>query len=241
MVTGTVNADGFGVGWYVDSSDLPGTYHRTTPIWSDPDLPRFGRVVESQTIFAALRNATPGFPVDLPSAPPFVHGRYLFMHNGALQGFARRFRSALLAGIPEAIQATVYGPSDAETMFAMARSRLVDKEDTGPESAAEVLRKALEWVNERVLDVALEKQVQASMNMGITDGQAMVFCRLARGIPANSLYVRSEEDSVWVVSEPLDESGSWQPVAEDTWVIVSATGEVELQPMTGLPPEEEWS
>jgi glutamine amidotransferase len=241
MVTGTVNADGFGVGWYVDSTELPGTYHRATPIWSDPDLPRFGRVVESRSIFAALRNATPGFPVDLPSSPPFVHGRYLFMHNGALQGFARRFRSALLEGIPESIRATLYGPSDAEMMFAMARSRLVEKEDTDAEGAAGVLREALEWVNERVLRVALEKQVQASINMGITDGQAMVLCRLARGIPANSLYVRSDEEAVWVVSEPLDETGTWQQVPEDTWVIVSAAGEVELLPMAGLPPEEEWS
>ena len=72
MVTGRVNADGFGLGWYAEGEALPGTYHHLTPIWSDMDLPRFGRVVRSSRIFAALRNATPGFHLDLQSIAPFT-------------------------------------------------------------------------------------------------------------------------------------------------------------------------
>ncbi len=241
MVTGTVNADGFGVGWYTDSAELPGTYHRLTPIWSDLDLPRFGRVVASDRIFAALRNATPGFPLDLQSVSPFVNGRYLFMHNGALQGFARRFRADLLAGIPRSVQATILGPTDAEMMFALVRSRLLEKEAVQPEESPGFLLSAMEAAIRLVLDLALEKQVQASINMGLTDGQSMVFCRLARGIQANSLYTRGTGAGAWIVSERLDDSDDWEQVPEDSWVVVDASGSLSVKPIEDLPPASSWA
>lgn len=241
MVTGTVNADGFGIGWYAETGGLPGTYHRLTPIWSDLDLPRLGRVVSSGRIVAALRNATPGFPLDLQSISPFVSGRYLFVHDGALQGFARRFRSRLLEGIPEAIQATILGPTDAEMIFALVRSRLEERGEVGPEESPRFLRAAIDSAIRQVIALALEKQVQVSVNIGLTDGQSMVFCRLARGIPANSLYVRSTAEGVWVVSERLDDSDTWERVSKDGWVVVDAAGSVSVSPIEDLPPEASWA
>ena len=241
MVTGTVNADGFGIGWYAGSGELPGSYHRLTPIWSDLDLPRFGRVVQSDRIFAALRNATPGFPLDLQSISPFVNGRYLFMHNGALQGFARRFRGHLLEGIPDSIQATVLGPTDAEMMFALVRHGLMGEEEVSSDESARFLRSAMDAAIRPVLALAADKQVQASINMGLTDGQSMVFCRLARGIEANSLYTRSDGDSAWVVSERLDDSSGWEKVPDDSWIVVDPNGGLSVTPIEDLPPSSTWA
>ena len=36
---GTVNADGFGIGWYAEGDPVPARYRRGLPIWGDPSLP----------------------------------------------------------------------------------------------------------------------------------------------------------------------------------------------------------
>lgn len=240
MVTGTINADGFGFGWYSNEGDRPGTYHRSTPIWSDPDLPRLGRVVRSGCIFAAIRNATPGFAVDLQNVPPFVHRRLLFMHNGAVEGFNRRFRKSLLDHIPEKIQATALGSADSEVLFALIKTHLLQI-GIEPDDGVKILQEAIYFALQTVLDLAGQEKARASLNMGLTDGNSMVFARLARGIDANSLYFRREGGAVWVVSEPLDESKQWQIVPQDSWVMVSRPGNVEIEGITGLPSKKEWS
>ncbi|MFO7768933.1 MAG: hypothetical protein R6W82_08285 [bacterium] len=242
MVTGHVNADGFGVGWYADGIDLPGTYHRSAPIWTDLDLPRFGRAVRSGRVFAGLRNASPGFPADPQSVPPFTAGPFLFMHNGAIQAFTRRMRRSLMERIPDRVAATIQGPSDAEACFGLVRSHLPERgEEDLPESCtAAELGDALVRAVESVLELAAEKRLQASMNMALTNGRGMAFCRTARGIRSNSLYFRKGEGSVWVVSEPLDASGPWERVPDDSLLTLAADGSTRVDPLDGLPEEDRW-
>ncbi|MGH3278154.1 MAG: class II glutamine amidotransferase, partial [Trebonia sp.] len=41
---GTVNADGFGVGWYASGDPVPARYRRGVPMWADTSLPDLARV-----------------------------------------------------------------------------------------------------------------------------------------------------------------------------------------------------
>jgi glutamine amidotransferase len=239
MVTGTINADGFGFGWYSDECDLPGTYHRCTPIWSDPDLPRLGRAVTSSCIMAAVRNATPGFDVNLQNVPPFVHQQLLFMHNGAVEGFHRRFRGPRVAKLPDPILATLHGSADSERIFALVMAYLLDH-NMGRGVGADVLRDALHYAAETVLEIAREDRARASLNMGLSNGRAMAFVRLARGIKSNSLYLRRQPEAVWIASEPLDSSPEWEEVVKDTFVLVDSPTEVTLEKITDLPPRSHW-
>jgi glutamine amidotransferase len=44
MISGTVDADGFGVGWYIPEVDpTPVRYASTAPIWADANLESLGR------------------------------------------------------------------------------------------------------------------------------------------------------------------------------------------------------
>lgn len=242
MVTGHVNADGFGIGWYSEDVDLPAIYRRSAPIWTDLDLPRFGRAVKSRRVFAGLRNASPGFPVDPQSVPPFPAGPFLFIYNGAIQAFTRRLRRPLLERIPDRVAATMVGPTDAEACFGLVRTHLPERgEEELPEACpATELGSALVRTAQIVLELAAEKRLQASMNMAVTNGRAMAFCRTARGIRSNSLYFRKSEGAVWVVSEPLDPSGRWEKVPEDTLLTISADGDTAVTQMEGLPDEDRW-
>src|SRR5450759_613531 len=84
---GTINADGFGIGWLVSGPDSGGTgvvgatadgdgarrarrYRRDGPIWSDASLPDLAASITSGAIVAAVRNATAGMPVTETACAP---------------------------------------------------------------------------------------------------------------------------------------------------------------------------
>src|ERR1700728_4742243 len=84
---GTVNADGFGIGWSAGADPVPARYRRGEPIWGDPSLPDIARVTRSGAVLAAVRSATPGTAAGPAAAAPFGCGPWLFSHNGAAQGW----------------------------------------------------------------------------------------------------------------------------------------------------------
>src|SRR6185437_6621089 len=84
---GTVNADGFGIGWYADGDPVPARYRRGTPIWGDLSLPDLARVTRSRAVLAAVRSATEGMAAGERAAAPFAEDRWLFSHNGRLDGW----------------------------------------------------------------------------------------------------------------------------------------------------------
>src|SRR4051794_27662016 len=62
---GTVNPDGFGVGWWqLDVRDDPARYRSARPIWSDASFASVAGVVRAGAVVAAVRSATPPLPVE---------------------------------------------------------------------------------------------------------------------------------------------------------------------------------
>ena len=85
----TTNGDGFGLGWYVAGmDDAPGRYRSVEPAWNDANLRDLARHVESPLFLAHIRAAI-GSPVQQTNCHPYRHGRWLFVHNGFLNGFKR--------------------------------------------------------------------------------------------------------------------------------------------------------
>jgi gamma-glutamyl hercynylcysteine S-oxide hydrolase len=84
---GTVNADGFGIGWYAAADPVPARYRRAVPIWGDLSLPDIARVTRSGAVLAAVRSATEGTALGEAAAAPFGYGPWLFSHNGLLDGW----------------------------------------------------------------------------------------------------------------------------------------------------------
>ncbi len=84
---GAINADGFGVGWYPDGEAEPARYRQSMPIWADESFLDVARLTSAGALLAAVRNATPGTAGGAAAVPPFRHGRWLFSHNGAVDGW----------------------------------------------------------------------------------------------------------------------------------------------------------
>jgi glutamine amidotransferase len=54
MITGTVNVDGFGVGWYVPEVDpTPVRFVSAAPMWADPNFDALGAKYSASCALAA--------------------------------------------------------------------------------------------------------------------------------------------------------------------------------------------
>jgi gamma-glutamyl hercynylcysteine S-oxide hydrolase len=118
---GTVNADGFGVGWYADGDPVPARYRRGTPIWGDSSLPDIARVTRSGAVLAAVRSATPGMALGEAAAAPFASGPWLFSHNGILDGWPG---SAKVAPVTAGALASMEAMTDSALLWALVLDRL---------------------------------------------------------------------------------------------------------------------
>ena len=113
----TTNGDGFGVGWY-GTKETPGVFRSTEPAWNDWNLRDLADHISSTRVFAHIRAAI-GSPVQQTNCHPFRHRRWLFMHNGYIDGFAAMKRELAMAVEPD-LYADIQGTTDSELIFFLA-------------------------------------------------------------------------------------------------------------------------
>jgi glutamine amidotransferase len=79
---GTINADGWGAGFYAAGRAEPARWRSSRPLWSDASFASVAPVISSGCVLAAVRSATAGMPGDETAAAPFASGQWLLSHNG---------------------------------------------------------------------------------------------------------------------------------------------------------------
>ncbi|MCU1670918.1 MAG: hypothetical protein JWP40_3845 [Blastococcus sp.] len=79
---GTVNADGWGVGFYVSDRAQPARWRSARPLWGDASFASVAPVISSGCVLAAVRSATVGMPLEESAVAPFTDGHWLLSHNG---------------------------------------------------------------------------------------------------------------------------------------------------------------
>jgi glutamine amidotransferase len=198
---GTVNVDGFGVGWYVDRPE-PVRYRRAQPIWTDASFASLAPTVATSCAVAAVRSATVGTSQDEAAAAPFTHGRWLFSHNGRLHDWAAA-RAALLpraADVPDT-RAGV----DSALLFGIA----VTAWQAGAALAdglVEAARAGLAHGGGRLTMLASDGVAVA----GVVCGEPMHVLRTPAGTT--------------VASEPHDDDPAWRELTDGTVVLVGRDG-----------------
>lgn len=218
MMSGVVNADGFGVGWYAPwSGEEPAVYRSGSPLWADRSFAGMAGKIRSSVVFAAVRSATPGLPAEESGVPPFASGRFTFMHNGAIEGFRHGPMRALRDSLGDESYAGLLGVTDSETVFAVALDRLGEGAGLG---------EALEETVRRVSKACADLGRRATLNLALTDGRGMAFVRHSTEGPGNSLYLLEDGDrypgGAVVASEKLDGDTGWRPVPDRHLLTVDA-------------------
>ena len=206
---GTVNADGFGIGWF-DGDPARGAvarrYRRERPMWSDASLPDLAASVVSGAVVAAVRSATVGMPVTESACAPFVQGSAMFSHNGVVDGWPDSV-VPLATSLPPAALMAMEAPTDSAFLWALVQERL-RVGDSGAEALSAV-----------VTDV-LALAPRSRLNLLLHDGS-----HIAATTVTHALWVRQDGDSVTVSSEALEpDDARWQAVPDLSLLEATATG-----------------
>ncbi|MGH3210321.1 MAG: class II glutamine amidotransferase, partial [Trebonia sp.] len=236
---GTVNADGFGVGWYAAGDPVPARYRRGGPMWADPSLPDVARVTRSGAVLAAVRSATAGTAVGEQAAAPFGDGRWLFSHNGNLDGWP-----GVAAAVVEADARAGRGDSEPPVTGAP------------PPSAAAVLASLEAMVDSAFLWALVLQRLRAGSPMTAALAAVIAAVEAAGGTGrfnflltdglstaatacGDTLWYRSSPGAVTVASEPDDDSPGWTEVP-DRHVLTATPALAAARPLAeaaaGWPP-----
>ncbi|MFI7358808.1 class II glutamine amidotransferase [Streptomyces avidinii] len=237
----TTNGDGFGVGWYTEeNTGTPAILREIGPAWNNRNLREIADHVRSPLFFAHIRAST-GTAVQQTNCHPFRHGRWMFMHNGAIAEF-HRMRRELTLLIDPALYPDVEGTTDSEVMFHLALTFGLEED---PPAAVARMTGVVERIGR---EHGVEYPIQ--MTLAISDGERVWAFRYSSQGASRTLFYSSRVDALrklhpdmaflqevsdetrLVVSEPLgDLPGAWNEVPESTYGIVEP-GRDSLHPFT---------
>lgn len=233
------NGDGFGVGWYGDKAE-PGLYRNIQPAWNDDNLRSMSCHIRSGLFFGHVRAST-GTSTSYANCHPFVHDNWMFMHNGKIGRFETLRRELALLVEPK-LFSRIQGTTDSEALFYLLLTNGL--RDDAVAAFGRTIAQVLGVMEAAGVEEAF------TMTAAASDGKVVYALRYASDGEAPSLFygcgtrpqcdegipVADTEDSILILSEPLDHDEShWNQVPE-SHVLVAGGGGVAIQAMEPAPP-----
>jgi gamma-glutamyl hercynylcysteine S-oxide hydrolase len=195
---GTINADGFGVGWYAGGG--PVRYRRASPIWSDDGFAELAGGTYASAVLAVVRSATVGMPVTEAACAPFATDGWLFSHNGLVAGWPDSV-AKLAEQVPVVDLLTLDASTDSALLWALVRHRL-----RGGVAPATALRHVVAEVGAAAPG--------SRLNLLLFNGHH-AYATTA----GHSLWTRQTPEGLVIASEPFDDRAGWEPVPDRHLVI----------------------
>lgn len=221
------NGDGFGLGWY-DEYPEPGLFRDTVPAWNDTNLKSVARHIRSGLFFAHVR-ASSGSSTSRDNCHPFVNGSSMLMHNGSVGGYGK-IRRDLEHLIPTDLYHARQGTTDTEAFFLLALGHGL------AEDPVAALARTTALIEDLMAAQEVAEPLQAAV--AFSDGKTVTAMRYSSDQNSPSIYYRAGgdlymrdgsinfadgEDTVLIISEPLDKPGDqWTELPEGS--IISAQG-----------------
>jgi len=236
-VQSKAHPDGWGLG-YFDGKD-PQIIKAVNPAHSDAGFAHISRLISCQALVAHVRKATVG-NLSINNTHPFKHGRWIFAHNGDIEGF-QHLRPFFLEEMTPHFRDLLQGTTDSEHcfyLFLTELDRLDNIDDPGGEAVAEALAETMRRINHWSTILRTEPPI---LNFLATNGDIMGATRLGRRLyfstqkkacsdykvcPAAAkpcLGIRVEEGPVThlsVSSEPISKEDIWEEMPDNAVVLV---------------------
>ncbi len=239
----TTNGDGFGIGWY-GAPAVPGLFRSIEPAWNDQNLRELAGHVTSPLFLAHIRAAI-GSAVQQTNCHPFRHGRWLWMHNGFIGGFASVKRDLVLA-IDPSLFPEISGTTDTEVLFYLALT--FGLQDDPPDAVGRAIgfveacgrQRGVEYPFQGTIATTNGESLWAFRYSSEGKSRSLYFTRDVRRLremyPDREILRQVSDDARLVVSEPIgDLPGAWIEVPEASYGVVGK-GREQLLPFAVKPP-----
>ncbi len=239
----SVNGDGFGIGFYAPNLDNePCVFRSIKPAWSDQNLKSLAKKIYAPCVFAHVRAASPGMPVEEMNSHPFACGELMFMHNGVLGGF-KHIRRKLLRMLNDTAYDAIQGSTDSEHMFGLFLNHIADP--YGTVSCAEMVQ-AMHGLFEDLNTLLMDSDVRqhSYLNLAVTNGTCLITVRYTTNPnvqPASMYYMHGREyrctgdhcvmeasfgkpSAIVVASEPFTaRRADWMKMERNSMMVVDET------------------
>jgi len=202
---GSMNADGWGVGFFADSRPdparqlddigqragagqrlVPARWRSSRPLWGDMSFASVAPVISSTCVVAAVRSASTGMPLDETAVAPFQSGQWLLSHNGI-------------------VDRAMLGPHPAAESVCDSAQLAAWLFDLGPERTGEF-----------VADLG-KRDPDARLNLLLANGERIIATRWN-----DTLSILRADDGIVVASEPYDDDPGWRDVPDHHLVDITA-------------------
>ncbi len=228
MTAGLINADGFGMGWYVPASDQPPyRYRNSLPIWNDPNFGELCRYITSGNFLACIRSATLGQSLQLSNCQPFRERQLLGIHNGFIDNFHQTLYRPMRDCLSDERYQNIEGTTDSEHILALIYETLA-------QNPGQTHVNALTQSLDQIKTWAKTYEIRVSLNIVLSDGQSMTVSRFAYPDPPPSLYwldVSHPVKGVLVASEPLDADDQMKSNFGSYWQTIPPNSLLMINPM----------
>lgn len=242
------NGDGFGIGWYAPTiSTDPALFTSVFPAWNDRNLLHLTSKIKSPCFFGHVRAASVG-GINTYNCHPFIHGRWMLMHNGDIGDFIlikRHIRRML----DDEYYQWIKGETDSEHFFALflqlSRDKNLDELSVVVNSIMETMGIIQQLIN------MYGAGGRSYFNICLTDGARIVATRFCSDLdcqPESMHYIvgygnaenprkppsspKQKPTFVLVSSEQLTHwKEEWKIVPPNHLLIVNKAREVELLPI----------
>ena len=202
---GSINADGWGVGFYApsrpepagqlaepgraastDQQLVPARWRSNRPLWGDASFASVAPVIYSTCIVAAVRSASAGMPLDETAAAPFQSGQWLLSHNGM-------------------VDRGLLGPQAGAESVCDSAQLAAYLFELGPEQAGALVA------------TLGRRDPAARLNLLLANGERIIATRWN-----DTLSMLRADDGVVIASEPYDDDPRWVDVPDHHLVDVTA-------------------
>ncbi len=221
MREATLNADGFGIGWY--NKQQAARYRQCIPIWNDPNLDDFSHSVQRNLWLAMVRSATPGLGAHYDNTQPFRYKNWLFMHNGYIKDFAQTARGEIRKILHHEYESNIHGNTDSEYIFALLLHFI--QQDHDP---AQAIRNTMTCIADIIGDQS------ALLNIIICNGNSVyATCHAINGLCPTLYYGKNiagfPATARLLASEALNKDSNWHAVEDHQLIIMQPDNEIVLQ------------
>lgn len=241
--TTPTNGDGFGIGWYAPQiSAKPALFTSISPAWNDRNLLHLSAKIKSPCFFAHVRAASPPAGVTNYNCHPFVHGKWMFMHNGDISNFIK-IKRHLRHLLEDDIYQWIKGETDSEHLFALFLQLARGKNLSQLSVVGDVLQATFSEIHKLIK--LFGKENAGYYNICLTDGKRLVtsrYCTEKNKMPESLHYFAgttleqylemsdSDHRAVLVSSEKLSHfNANWLDVHANTMLLIDEDHHIELR------------
>lgn len=166
-----VHGHGWGVADYSDG--VPMVEKQTWAAFHGEHFEKAAARVYAHTVVAHVRRATVG-GTSPENTHPFVHGRWIFAHNGTIPNFLK-VRDQMIPHIDPLLQNDIRGTTDSEHVFYFLLSlHMKHPEVQLRKLVGQGLNMIMRWSSE------IDPTARIGLNIILTDGDQLVGSRLGR-------------------------------------------------------------